>query len=75
MRTRPVPRGRIGAVEAPVSEGSLELAEIALEAAAQSVQSGATLHNKRDLDPLAREYLVAAADVTALREATYGTTD
>lgn len=64
MSTPPLPSAR-----------SLDLAEIALENSAQSVQHGATLRNRRDLDPLAREYLVAAREVAALRVATYGEAD
>lgn len=45
------------------SARTLELAELALENSAQSVQSGATLRNRRDLDPLAREYLIAAKEI------------
>lgn len=45
-----------------VSDRSLELAVIALESEAQACQSGATLM-QRGIDPLAREYLVAAAEV------------
>jgi hypothetical protein len=44
---------------------SFELAEVALESAANSVQSGATLQN-RGVDPLAREYLVAADELGKL---------
>lgn len=50
------------------SERSLELAEVALEAAAQSCQFGASLRDK-GIDPLAREYLIAAQEIAALREA------
>lgn len=51
---------------------SLELAEVALESAAQACQSGASLRQKKGLDPLAREYLIAAQEVEAFRVATYG---
>jgi hypothetical protein len=50
------------------SDRSLELAEIALESAAQSCQFGASLRDA-GIDPLAREYLVAAQEIAALREA------
>lgn len=46
-----------------ISPRALELTLIALEAAAQACQWGATLRNKQRLDPLAREYLEAAAEI------------
>lgn len=52
-----------------LTERDLDLIEVALEAAAQSVQHGATLRNKRDLDPLAREYLEALNRVEKGRSA------
>lgn len=52
------------------TERALDLAEIALEAAANSCQFGATLRSK-GLDPLAREYLNAAAEIARMREAVY----
>lgn len=51
-----------------ISERSLDLAEIALESAAQSCQSGASLRNHRTLDPLAKEYLVAANQIAKYRD-------
>lgn len=50
------------------TERDLDLIEVALESAAQAVQSGASLRNKRDLDPLAAEYLHALASVRAWRK-------
>lgn len=44
-----------------------DLVEVALDSAAQACQSGAMLSNKRDLDPLAREYLQAARAMERLR--------
>lgn len=44
----------------------LELVELALESAAQACQASATLRRRRDLDPLAREYLEAADAVREL---------
>ena len=43
-----------------------DLIEVALDSAANSIQSGATLEN-RGIDPLAREYLTALAHVERLR--------
>lgn len=51
-----------------LSERDLDLVEIALESAATAVQSGATLRNRRDLDPLAREYLTALEHVREIRK-------
>lgn len=51
------------------SARSLELAEVALESAAQACQSGASLRMKSGLDPLAREYLIAAQEIAALADA------
>lgn len=48
------------------SDRSLELAEVALEAAAQACQSGASLRDQ-GIDPLAREYLIAAREIAELR--------
>lgn len=45
----------------------LELIEVALDSCANSVQSGATLRNKRGLDPLAREYLEALERVQKIK--------
>lgn len=56
----------------PPTERSLDLAAVALESAAQACQSGASLRQERGLDPLAREYLVAARELEALRVTTYG---
>lgn len=42
---------------------SVELAVIALEAAAEACQSGASLRQRAGLDPLAREYLIAAQEL------------
>ena len=50
---------RMGAV----SRRSLELAVFALENAAQTCQAGASLRQRRGLDPLAREYLIAAEEL------------
>lgn len=48
-----------------VSDRSIQLAVVALEAAAQSCQYGASLRNK-GLDPLAREYLIAAQEIESM---------
>lgn len=53
------------------SERSLDLAEIALECAADSCQAGATLRSRRGLDPLAKEYLTAADEISRLRSHLY----
>ncbi len=51
-----------------LTDRDLELAGIALDSAANSVQSGATLRNRTDLDPLALEYLVAAQHVEKIQK-------
>ncbi len=51
-----------------LSERTLELAIVALESAAQACQFGADLRDK-GIDPLAREYLLAASEIEALRSA------
>lgn len=48
------------------SARSIELAVVALEAAAQACQSGASLRQRTRLDPLAREYLIAAQEIERL---------
>ena len=53
-----------------LSERDLDLIEVALEAAAESCQSGATLRHmasKKSLDPLAREYLHALDGIREYR--------
>lgn len=59
-----------------LSERELDLIEVALECAAQSVQSGASLHtpHNRNLDPLAAEYLHALESVERMRKETVDTT-
>ena len=51
----------------PLTERDFELIEVALESAAQAVQSGASLRQRRGLDPLAREYLEALERVQQMR--------
>lgn len=53
------------------SERSFDLVEVALDSAASSIQSGATLQ-QRGIDPLAREYLVALEEFELLRKEMYG---
>lgn len=48
-----------------LTERDLELIQVALDSAAQAVQSGASLRSRR-LDPLAKEYLVALQHVEQL---------
>lgn len=47
---------------------SVELAVVALKAAAMACQSGASLRQRIGLDPLAREYLIAAQELERLGE-------
>lgn len=51
-----------------LTDRDLELIAVALESAAQSCQSGASLRQPRaKLDPLAREYLIALQHVEQLQ--------
>lgn len=52
----------------PLTERDFDLIEVALESAAQAVQSGATLRSRAaELDPLAAEYLNALRNIRKLR--------
>jgi len=52
---------------ASLTDRDLELIDVALDSAANSVQAGATLRNRRGLDPLAAEYLTALEHVRAAK--------
>lgn len=56
-----------GIPDSIISTRSLELAVVSLESAAQACQSGASLRRKGGMDPLAREYLIAAEQVLLQR--------
>lgn len=51
-----------------LSDRDLELIEVALDSAANSVQSGATLRGARNLDPLAAEYIHALRGIQRIRD-------
>lgn len=55
-------------MSAPLTERDFDLIEVALESAAQAVQSGATLRSRAaELDPLAAEYLNALRNIRKFR--------